>query len=102
VKYALHRDPDGVVVSVDGPGVVCSAGWSESLSGRQQRFDGFVSENDQRGERLETGWQRLVAACPADAADDLFAPEFLEIMSGATGAVLRLAVVAEGLDPRRP
>ena len=91
MKYALHRDPHGIVVSVDGSGVVCSAGWSESLSGRQQRFDGFVSENDQRGDRPETGGQRFVAACPADAADDLFAAEFLQIISGATGAVLRLA-----------
>jgi hypothetical protein len=37
----------------------------------------------------------------ADAADDLFATEFLQIISGATGAVVRLAVVAECPDPIR-
>jgi hypothetical protein len=99
VKYALHGESHLGVVSVDGSEVVCSAGWSESLSGDQQRFDGFVSENEQRGDRPQAGGQRLVAACLADAPDDLLAAEFLQIIGGMAGPVLQLALFAEGPDP---
>ncbi len=60
IRLAL-RESHRNVVSVDRFRVVCSAGWSESLSGGQQRFDGFVSEYDQRGDRRQAGGQRLVA-----------------------------------------
>ena len=36
----------------------------------------------------EAGRERLVAAGVADAANDLFAAEFLQIISGVAGAVL--------------
>src|SRR6516164_6416598 len=51
-------------------------GWVERLSGGKEGFDGFVSEDDQRGHRPEAGRERLVAAGVADAANDLFAAEF--------------------------
>jgi hypothetical protein len=89
VKYALHCESHRSVVLVDGSGVVCSAGWSESLSGGEQRFDGFVSENEQRGDRPEAGGQRLLAACLADATDHLLAAEFLQIIGSMAGPVLR-------------
>ena len=54
----------------------------------QQGLDGVVSENDERSHRPETGAKRLVAAGVADAANDLFAAEFLQIISGVAGAVL--------------
>ena len=101
MKYALHGESQRSVVAVDGSGVVCSAGWAESLSGGQQRFDGFVSENEQRGDRPQTGGQGLVAACLADAADNLLAAEFLQIIGGMAGPVVRLALFAEGPDPSR-
>ena len=44
---------------------------------------------------------RLVAACLADPADDLLAAEFLQIVGGAAGTVLRLGLFAEGPDPTR-
>ncbi len=93
MKYALHCESHRSVVSVDGCGVVCSAGWSESLSGGQQRFDGFVSENEQRGDRSQAGGQRLVTACLADAADDLLAAEFLQIIGGMARQLQNLGAV---------
>jgi hypothetical protein len=43
--------------------------------------------NVQRGHRPQTGWQRFVAAGVVDAAKDLFAAEFLQIVSGMAEAV---------------
>ncbi len=86
---------------VDGSWILCSAGGSEFLSGREQRFDCFVSKDYQRGHRSQTGRDRLVAGCPAYPADDLFATEFLQIVSRAAGTVLRLGLFAECADPRR-
>src|SRR6516162_4305120 len=48
--------------------VVRTAGWVERLSGGKEGFDGFVSEDDQRGHRPEAGRERLEAAGVADAA----------------------------------
>src|SRR6516225_9173999 len=73
---------------IDRCWVVRTAGWVERLSGGKEGFDGFVSEDDQRGHRPEAGRERLVAAGVADAANDLFAAEFLQIISGVAGAVL--------------
>jgi hypothetical protein len=53
----------------------------------EQGFDGFVSEHEQSGHRPKTG-RHLVTAGVADAADDLFAAKFLQIISGMAGAVL--------------
>jgi hypothetical protein len=78
----------GLVVRIDRCWVVRTAGWVERLSGGKEGFDGFVSEDDQRGHRPEAGRERLVAAGVADAANDLFAAEFLQIISGVAGAVL--------------
>ena len=78
-----------------GFGLCAPRGWAEWLSGGQQGFDGFVSEDEQRGHRSEPGWQRLVAAGVADPADDVFAAEFLQIISGVAGAVLGWALLTE-------
>jgi hypothetical protein len=43
------------VVSVDRFGVVSAACRSEFASGREQGFDGFVSQDEERGHRLQTG-----------------------------------------------
>jgi hypothetical protein len=56
VEDALHGNSDGLVVGVDGFWVVRAAGWAEWLSGGEKGFDGFVSENEQRGHRPQTGW----------------------------------------------
>jgi hypothetical protein len=46
---------------------------TERSGGSQQGLDRFVSENDQRGHRSETDGEGLVAACAADALNDVFA-----------------------------
>jgi hypothetical protein len=62
---------------------------------RQEGFDSFVSEDEQRSRCSEPGWERLVATDVADPADDLFAAEFLEIIRGVAGAVLAWALFTE-------
>jgi hypothetical protein len=62
------------------------------LSGSQEGFDSFVSEDEQRSHRAEPGWEGLVAAGVADPADEVFAAEFLQIIPGMTGAVLAWAL----------
>src|SRR6516165_1708150 len=89
VEDAFHCNLYGLVVRIDRCWVVRTAGWVERLSGGKEGFDGFVSEDDQRGHRPEAGRERLVAAGVADAANDLFAAEFLQIISGVAGAVLK-------------
>src|SRR5438309_505783 len=60
----------------------------EWLSGGEQGFDGFVAENEEGSHRPETGQERLVAAGVADSADDVFAAEFLQIISSVARTVL--------------
>jgi hypothetical protein len=70
---ALHGKPQGVVVGIDGFGVARAAGWVEGPGGGEERFDSFVAENEQRGDRAEAAGERFVAAGMADAANDVFA-----------------------------
>jgi hypothetical protein len=88
MEDAFHCNPDGLVVGVDRFWVVRRAGWVERLSGGQEGFDSFVSEDEKRRHRPETGQQRLVAAAVADPVDDVFAAEFLQIISGVAGTIL--------------
>ena len=83
-----HGRLDGMVVAIDRFWVVCAARGSEGLSGSEERFDGFVAQDEERGHRPETGRQRLVAAGVVDPADDVFAAEFFQIISGEAGTVL--------------
>jgi hypothetical protein len=64
-----------------------SAGGTDVLSGREQRFDGFLSEHEQGSDRPQTGRKGLVATRRADPLDDLFAAEFLQIVRGLAGTV---------------
>ena len=73
---AFHCNSDGLVVGIYRFWVVRLASWVEGLSGGEEGFDGFVSQNEQRGHRPQTSWQRFVAAGVADPADNLFAAEF--------------------------
>ena len=88
MEDASHGDLDGSVVEIDRFWVVRSASRAERLSRSEQGFDGFVSENDERGHRTQTGRERLIAAGVADPADDVLAAEFLQIISGVAGTVL--------------
>src|SRR2546423_15155385 len=88
MEDALHCNSDGMVVGVDRFWVVRAAGWAEWLSGGEKGFDGFVSQNEQRGHRPQTSWQRFVAACVADAAKDLFGAGVFQIVSGGAGGGL--------------
>jgi hypothetical protein len=94
MEDTLHRNSNGMVMGVDRFWVVRAAGWAEWLSGGEKGFDGFVSENEQRGHRPQSGWQRFIAAGVADAAKDLFAAEFLQIVSGVAETVLWWALFA--------
>src|SRR5256885_4309185 len=72
MEDALHCNSDGMVVGVDRFWVVRAAGWAEWLSGGEKGFDGFVSQNEQRGHRPQTSWQRFVAAGGGGAGEGLF------------------------------
>src|SRR5438094_10675638 len=95
MEDALHCNFDSVVVRVDRFWVMRPAGWVEKLSGGQEGFDSFVSEDEQRSHRSEPSWERLVAAGMADPADDLFAAEFLQIIGGVAGALVGGALFTE-------
>ena len=88
MEDAVHGKPQGVVVGIDGFGVVLTSGRVEGLGGGEERFDSFVAENDERGDRAKPAGERFVAASVADAANDLFAAKLLEIISGVSGAIL--------------
>ena len=62
MEDAAHCDLDGLIVGVDRFRVVGRTGWTEESGGSQQGFDRFVSENNQRRHRSETGGQDVVAA----------------------------------------
>src|SRR5256885_9861670 len=85
MEDALHCNSDGMVVGVDRFWVVRAAGWAEWLSGGEKGFDGFVSQNEQRGHRPQTSWQRFVAAGGADAGDGVVSPGGFLIAKGAGG-----------------
>src|SRR5207237_9913212 len=85
MEDALHCNFDSVVVRVDRFWVMRPAGWVERLSGGQEGFDSFVSEDEQRSHRSEPGWERLVAAGVAEPADDVFGAEVLQIIPGMAG-----------------
>jgi hypothetical protein len=65
-----------VIAAVDRLVVLSSARWSEFLGGGRQRFDSFVSENEQGGNRPQSCAHRFITAGLADAADNLFDPQF--------------------------
>ena len=98
MENAFHCNFDSVVVRVDRFWVMCPAGWVERLSGGQEGFDSFVSEDEQRSHGSESAWKRLVSARVTDPADDLFAAEFLQIIRGVTAAVLAWALFTECAD----
>ena len=98
MKDALHGEPEGVVVGVDGFGVEPAAGWVEGPGGGEERFDSFVAENDQRGDRAEPAGERCVAAGVADAANDVLAAELFEIVGGVAGTVWCAALTHPGGD----
>src|SRR3981189_3558922 len=95
MENAFHCNFDSVVVRVDRFWVMRPAGWVERLSGGQEGFDSFVSEDEQRSHRSEPDWGRLLAAGGAGPADDVFAAEFLQIIRGMAGAILAWALFTE-------
>ena len=98
MEDAIHCNSNGFVMGVDRLWVMRRAGWVERLSGGQEGFDSFVSEDEQRSHGSEPGWKRLVPARVTDPADDVFAAEFLQIIRGVTGAVLAWALFTECAD----
>ena len=72
--------------------------WPEFLGGGKQRFDRFVAEYYQRGDRLQSLRDRLVTACLVDPADYLFAKEFFQVIGGVPRAVLGSVRMVEPSD----
>jgi hypothetical protein len=62
-------------------GYMRRAGWVERLSGGQEGFDSFVSEDEQRSHALSLVGSGSYPARVTDPADDLFAAEFLQIIA---------------------
>src|SRR2546429_7092232 len=92
MEDALHCNSDGMVVGVDRFWVVRAAGWAEWLSGGEKGFDGFVSQNEQRGHRPQTSWQWFVAAGGGGGGGEIvFAGGFF-IVNGAAGGGLGCGV----------
>src|SRR5947209_19598000 len=94
MEDALHCNFDSVVVRVDRFWVMRPAGWVERLRGGQEGFDSFVSEDEQRSQRSEPGWERLVAAGGADPAVDVVAAWFVPLVPGLGGGVYGLGLFA--------
>ena len=76
----MEGSSQGIVVEIDGLGVVGATSGVTGLSGGEERFDGFVAQNDERGHRSETAGERLVAAGMADAANDVLAAKLFGIV----------------------
>jgi hypothetical protein len=100
VEDAVHGNLYGTVVGIDGSRVVRATGWAERLSGSEQGFDGFVAKHYEGGHRAKPSRGCLAAARAADPLYDGFAAEFLEIIGGVAGAVLKRALFAEQAHPR--
>jgi len=88
VEDASHGELQGIVVGINGFGVVCAASRAKGLGGGEERFDRFVAENDERGHRPETTGKRFIAARLADAANDVLAAKLFQIVCGVARTVL--------------
>jgi len=86
-KDALHGASQVMVVAIDGSWVLPAMAGQGFLSGGEERLDGFVAENKQGGDGAQPGWNGLVAASRANPADDLFAAQLLQVVSGVAGTV---------------
>jgi hypothetical protein len=95
MEDALHREPQVIVVAIDGSWILSAMAGGDVLGGREQWFDGFVAENVERSDGPQAGGDRFVATGHADPADDLFAAEFLQIVSGLAGTVGRWVLLIE-------
>ena len=51
MKDALHGEPQVLVVAIDGPWFLPSAGCGDFLRGGEQWFDSFVAEHEQGSDR---------------------------------------------------
>lgn len=74
------------------------------MRGSQQRTEGVLAENYQRGESFQTDGSPLVTMRLANSFDHLLPAELLEIVSGLSRAValLRLAAALPATDPPLP
>jgi hypothetical protein len=57
----------------------------EGPGGGEERFDSFVAENDEGGDRPETVGERFVAAGLADAANDVLTARLFQIIAAWRG-----------------
>ena len=74
-------------MAIDGSRVLASVGRGDFLCGGEQRFDGLVAKHEQGGDRPQARRYRLIATRRADPLDDLFAAEFLQILSRLPGTI---------------
>jgi hypothetical protein len=96
--FVMHSERFGILCAARSPQILCSG---------QQWLDRFVSEYHQRGvlrqmlahyparPSISVPGQRFISARLPDPADGLLSPEFLQVIGGATGAILRFAFLTE-------
>src|SRR6516225_6473703 len=87
-----------------GSGYRSVGGWrrgglDEGAGGGEQWFDGFVTENDERGHRPQAVGKCFIAARAADSGDDVLAAQLFQVIGGLAGTVLCVVLVTGGTHP---
>jgi hypothetical protein len=88
VEKPAHARAHGLVVGVEGAGVLWSSSLPTLLGRSEEGFNGFVAENDQRRHCSSPLGNGFVFCRLADAADDLFPAKFFQIVGGTTWSLL--------------
>ena len=98
MKDFLHRQPYGLVVPVDGCGVLGSSAGSEGLRRSQDGAHDFIVQNQQCGHNSYAIQQRLVSSCFSNPLNHLFSSELFQVVGGMTGTILRFALLPQSAD----
>jgi hypothetical protein len=98
VKDFLHRQPHGLIVPVDGRGVLGSSVGSERLSRGQDGAHDFIARNEQCGHNAQAIEHRLVSSCFPNMPNHLFSSELFQVVGGMTGAILRFTLLPHSAD----
>ena len=101
MEHSSHGRSDIMVVGIEWGRVPRAAAWSAFLGGSKKRSDGFFSENDEGGYRLEACRADRIATGLADALDDLLATELLQVVRRAGGTIMCRGLLAELTDACR-
>ena len=94
MKDFLHRQPYGLIVPVDGCGVLGSSAGSERWNRSEAGAHDFITQNQQCGHNPQAIRQRLVSSCFSDLLNHLFSSELFQVVGGMTGTILRFALLS--------